>query len=197
MRHLRVDGATLREACKTLAGTRLSRSPDRIRQSPEVTFRERGAARSIPARRCARPQRRFWRMGGRGVVVGGGGIGTLSLLVLTTPSAATCRRPRPDSEASTIGDPNATSDPALAQNCQTGADAECTPRTAASSPTSTACSRTGRANSAPGSAYVPARTTFFTGQIEDRGLRNGIHRCRPRPTARPGQADLDRPRVLR
>jgi predicted metalloprotease len=145
---------------------RLSRSLARIGQPPAVTFRSGAQLDPSQVDDARGRSGGFGGMGGRGVVVGGGGIGTLLLLVLIYALGGNLSSAAPGLGGTTIGDPNATSDPALAQNCKTGADANARED----------CRIVGYVNSvqqywtgeftAQGQSYVPARTTFFTGQIQ-------------------------------
>jgi predicted metalloprotease len=105
-------------------------------------------------------------LGGRGVAVGGGGIGTLILLVIIYALSGGLNGGSTGLGGTTIGDPAATSDPALAQNCQTGADANAKDD----------CRIVAYVNSiqaywkdefaATGRQYTLSKTTFFTGQIQ-------------------------------
>src|SRR3954464_11773675 len=61
--------------------------------------------------------------GGRGIAVGGGGLGTIILLVVLFALGGNLPGGSTGLGGATVGDPAATSDPALAQHCQTGADA--------------------------------------------------------------------------
>jgi uncharacterized protein len=103
-------------------------------------------------------------IGGRGIALGGGGIGTLILLVLLALTGNLGGDATGGLGGITVGDPAGTSDPALAQNCKTGADAN----------TRDDCRIVGYVNSvqaywtsefsAAGQRYVPALTTFYSGQ---------------------------------
>ncbi len=105
-------------------------------------------------------------MGGRGIVVGGGGIGTLLLLVLIYALGGNLSSAAPGLGGMTIGDPNGTSDPALAQNCQTGADANAREDCRIVAYVNSVQKYWTGEFSAQGQTYVPAQTTFFTGQIQ-------------------------------
>lgn len=104
-------------------------------------------------------------LGGRSVAVGGGGLGTLILLVVLYALGGNLGTGSAGLGGTTVGDASGTSDPALAQNCQTGADANARDD----------CRIVGYVNSVQaywqlalpkiGGTYEPARTTFFTGQI--------------------------------
>ncbi len=104
-------------------------------------------------------------MGGRSIALGGGGVGTLIIVVVLYLLSGGLNTTTPGLGGTTIGDPSGTSDPALTQNCQTGADANAKDD----------CRIVAYVNSiqaywkaefqATGQQYVPAKTTFFTGQI--------------------------------
>jgi predicted metalloprotease len=106
-------------------------------------------------------------IGGRGIALGGGGLGTLVLLVLLALTGnLTGGGSTGGLGGITVGDPNATSDPALAQNCKTGADANAQED----------CRIVGYVNSvqaywtsefkAEGKQYATVQTTFYTGQLD-------------------------------
>ena len=104
--------------------------------------------------------------GGRGIAVGGGGIGTLILVVIIYALSGGLNGSSTGLGGITVGDPSGTSDPALAQNCQTGADANAKDD----------CRIVAYVNSiqaywkgefaAENKQYTLSKTTFFTGQIQ-------------------------------
>jgi predicted metalloprotease len=103
---------------------------------------------------------------GGGAVLGGGGIGTIILIVVIFLLSGGLNGSSPGLGGTSVGDPNATSDPALAQNCQTGADANARDD----------CRVVGFVNSVQAywtgwftsqhKTYTLTRTTFFTGQTQ-------------------------------
>lgn len=105
-------------------------------------------------------------LGGRGVALGGGGIGTLILLVVIYALGGNLGSgSTPGLGGITVGDPGGTSDPALAQNCRTGADANARDDCRIVGYVNTVQAYWSSQFAASGHSYTPARTTFFTGQI--------------------------------
>jgi uncharacterized protein len=104
-------------------------------------------------------------IGGRSIAIGGGGLGTLILLVILLLGGNLTG----DSSGIggiTVGDPAATSNPALAQSCQTGADANAKEDCRIVAYVNSVQAYWKSQFAAAGRGYVLAPTTFFTGQID-------------------------------
>ena len=101
----------------------------------------------------------------RGIAVGGGGLGTLILLVILV-LGSNLLSGSTGLGGVTVGDPGATSNPALAQECQTGADANAKEDCRIVAYVNSVQAYWTSQFATTGKRYAPARTTFFTGQLD-------------------------------
>ena len=108
----------------------------------------------------------FGGLGGRGIAVGGGGIGTLILLVVLYALGGNLGTSSPGLGGVTVGDPAATTDPALAQRCQTGADANANEDCRIVAYVNSVQKYWQTEFASAGKQYTQSKTTFFTGQLD-------------------------------
>jgi uncharacterized protein len=101
-------------------------------------------------------------LGGRGIAVGGGGLGTIVLLLIIYALGGGLNAGSAGLGGITVGDPNA-SDPAL--NCASGVDANASDDCRVLAYVNSVQAYWTSEFAAAGKKYVPAKTTFFTGQL--------------------------------